>query len=100
MSKKSFKNGFDLILGEKSIDTDIQKKIIDSDSYNMDNGPKLENQRKTQQKRYQKITLRIDETYFNKIKTFAYLERITMTAAINQALEKYLEENKEKLPPQ
>ena len=95
MSKKSFKSGFDLILGEQSHDVDINKKILDSNDYHLNH--KSKSQRSIQQKRYKKITLRIDETYFEKIKTLAYLERISMTEAISQAVGKYLEENKEKL---
>lgn len=100
MSKKNFKAGFDYILGETSLDKDISKNKSENSNSPVEKTNQTfekENQINPQLKKQQKMTLRIDEKLFYKIKTLAYLERITLTSAIHDAIEKYLEENKEKL---
>lgn len=93
MSKKSFKGGFDLILGEslsesQSVPAESQTLVSTQiETKELTNLPSLST----------KITLRVNSELLQKAKDLAYWERMTLTETISRALDEYVNNNSEKI---
>lgn len=93
MSKKSFKGGFDSILGE-SLTTEehqeIKKNNIENAKFNQKDIDKSGEVSK-------KITIRLNHELLKKTKDLAYWDRMTVTEIITRSLVQYISNNEHKL---
>jgi hypothetical protein len=88
MSKKNFKSGFDLILGEE-----IKKDFTKETEENIYTENSVENIKIYKTDRKLKTTLRIKEDLINQAKDYAHWNRKSLTELFELAIENYINAN-------